>query len=232
AEEVVRVCERWLIHHGVAEENDFPDSNTEGSDLFSKSDLNSTPLFSLAQYGNVTGIADDATVESVKTPRKPGPNDVDLTARGQVNLFGSQESSVAESIFTGSNVSTAPNDSNFHEEFLLSRTSSIHRVKQKEHDVLDMAMQELSTTGSQLPPPEKKSNTTETAKSQPDKQVPDETNVSTNEVDSMIQEVRRTLRWYRQVPVWFWAVFAAGYILATFLAGILFALLLNLNAHR
>ncbi|MDO4587681.1 MAG: hypothetical protein Q4C95_10345, partial [Planctomycetia bacterium] len=35
--------------------------------------------------------------------------------------------------------------------------------------------------------------------------------------------------WYKEVPFWFWAVFAAGYVLATFLAGILFALLLNLN---
>ncbi|MDD3588009.1 MAG: serine/threonine-protein kinase, partial [Thermoguttaceae bacterium] len=99
AAEVVRVCERWLIHHGVAEENDFPDSNTEGSDLFTKSDLNSTPLFSLAQYGNVTGITDDATVESVKTPRKTGANEIDLGTGARVNLLGSQESSVAENIF-------------------------------------------------------------------------------------------------------------------------------------
>lgn len=35
--------------------------------------------------------------------------------------------------------------------------------------------------------------------------------------------------WYRKVPFWFWAVFLAGYVLATFLAGILFALLMNLN---
>ena len=35
--------------------------------------------------------------------------------------------------------------------------------------------------------------------------------------------------WYRKVPFWFWAVFVAGYVLATFLAGILFALLTNLQ---
>ena len=35
--------------------------------------------------------------------------------------------------------------------------------------------------------------------------------------------------WYRKVPFWFWAVFVAGYVLATFLAGILFALLTNMQ---
>ena len=37
------------------------------------------------------------------------------------------------------------------------------------------------------------------------------------------------LGWHRKVPFWFWAVFVTGYVLATFLAGILFALLMNLK---
>ncbi|MBR5626235.1 MAG: serine/threonine protein kinase [Thermoguttaceae bacterium] len=35
--------------------------------------------------------------------------------------------------------------------------------------------------------------------------------------------------WYKEIPIWFWAAFIAGYVLAIFLAGILFALLMTMS---
>lgn len=223
AAEVVRVFERWLIHHGMAEETDFPESNAEGSDLFSKSNLDSTPILNLDQYGNVTGIADYENVVNPYSHEQTVANVLDSGLRERVNLLGPQATSLEERIYSGSYDPSASDDSNFHDEYLLSRASSILRVN-KEHDVLDMAMQDLSTGTVQLQKASAVFEPLATVKTQPVKQPEDE-------VNSVIKEVRRTLRWYRQVPVWFWAVFAAGYILATFLAGILFALLLNLNTH-
>ena len=56
--------------------------------------------------------------------------------------------------------------------------------------------------------------------------------LSRNDVSKKPDEGKKKSReeaWYRKVPFWFWALTVTGYVLATFLAGILFALLLNLK---
>ncbi|MBR2586468.1 MAG: serine/threonine protein kinase [Thermoguttaceae bacterium] len=226
AQEVSEVLSRWLVKHGFASEHDFEGEFQlgAGDDALAddENDLISNELSYLRSGQSAINLAD--------TSWRAGDGS-EILSSGQkdaVNLFSSASGSASH-----------VGDSS--KELLLSRSvvSQSGRL-----DPLDLAMSEIQTGKEKLPEGAQKSDDPArplplhrrgptdrilTARNKQRAQNAARSGTAKQETKSEPTDGLFAGDWHKKVPFWFWAVFVAGYVLATFLAGILFALLLNLN---
>ncbi len=210
AHEVIEVLNSWLIHHGFMEE---PRASVSDDDLLGdQEDELISKEISYARHGG-------SSINLGDSDRHRLPNNSGIFSSANdysVNLLGSQSGLTEDDASTDS------------QEFLFSRNSRSSSIRAKV-DPLAEALDEIQTGRSSLPSSSVKVSDSHSVK------VPDAPRSSNNHPRS--ERVRRPskspseldFRWYHHVPVWFWAVFVGGYVLATFFAGILFALLTKLQ---
>lgn len=226
AAEVSEVLSRWLVKHGFASERDFEGEFQLGTGenvlADDENDLISNELSYLRSGQSAINLAD--------TSWRAGDGSEILSSGQQkdaVNLFGSGSGS-------GSHLG------NSTQELLLSRSVV---SKSGRLDPLDLAMSEIQTGKEKLPDGAQKGD--DSARQVPLHHRGPTDRILTARNKQRAKNAARAAKpdekksepagglfagdWHKKVPFWFWAVFVAGYVLATFLAGILFALLLNLN---
>ncbi|MDO5554183.1 MAG: serine/threonine-protein kinase [Planctomycetia bacterium] len=234
AAEVVKVMETWLIRHGMAEPSDFPANdhlkdNTVNKDIFGtppvEKEKESVPP---ENEGSATSWSDEMNRFRMLPP---GSNHSGVGNEAIVNLLGSGGSMVGDSSLVSSN-----------DDFLFSRRSMTTH-KEGDADFLSLAMSDMqkSTVSDSLTGPVPTTPVARTVSTLANRNVAtatrDEARVvappvptsNTKSAETPTSSTPWRRGWHREVPFWFWAVFVAGYVLATFLAGILFALLMNLK---
>ncbi|MBO7680654.1 MAG: serine/threonine protein kinase, partial [Thermoguttaceae bacterium] len=221
ASEVSEVLSRWLVKHGFASEHDFEGEFQLGAGD-DENDLISNELSYLRSGQSAIDLADTSW-------RGDGSEILTSGQKDAVNLFGSASGS-------GSHVGDSS------KEFLLSRT--VARSSER-LDPLDLAMSEIQTGKEKLPEGAQKSDDAARQQISLHRRGPTDRiltarnkqraqNAARSGAVKPGEEKTEPARglfagdWHKKVPFWFWAVFVAGYVLATFLAGILFALLLNI----
>lgn len=225
AAETAEVLSRWLVNHGFASEHDFSGEFQLGdnSDVIAggEGDLISNELSYLR--------SGQSAINLTEMPWGEGSEILSSGQKNTVNLFGSA-STTSGSEITGT-----------RKDLLLSGSVV---TSGKRLDPLDLAMSEIQAGGEKQAEGVRKSGDhgEESRSSGPlhHRGVSDRIIAARSKQRSRAG-VGKTGKeaesgsglfagdWPKKVPFWFWAVFVAGYVLATFLAGILFALLLNLS---
>ena len=216
--EVTDVLGRWLVHHGFSQPEELGLKASDGTE----------DEFSLASFSLV---GDPLNATGLGSRNDDIRNGVGIGSENMVNLFGSGS-------LVGQPEGTGAEDEFLQppgkEVFLSQRFSE----QSKKHiDPLELALDDIETG---------KHITRDAQQVQPVKVAPlmmtrtphadspaaaPPSGRPVRPVHPMANPGResREESWYHKVPLWFWAVFAAGYILAIFMGGILFALLMKLN---
>ncbi len=223
ANELIQVLQNWLIEYGFASRNDFPDPNLTAPIPMSEDDVraiegetssleldsfSSSSSFSILTDNNsrVGGMANSSGNSTIKRqiPRiEPG----DM-------LLSSEE--------TSKKSSSDPFNS------ILNDVLQEHTARQKNNSVFsnDKTPNHLESS--------KNSDTSKKIDNNPQlvhtTGVQQYKNMNQNSVSTLEEKTEEKERhWSTNIPIWFWALFASGYVLSIFLFGILFALLSRLG---
>lgn len=249
AQEIVQTMQSWLIRHGFASEKDFPDSVPEEDRPLSEEDLllqqagdlagnNQLGLKSNTEF-RTTFSSNWGSGSSAVLPANNKKSDKGHSSRldlskdegnGADNFFFSQKS-----ILPSSNVYDPTDLAMADIEPIRSKNDLSLSRKNKEDKKSDLPHSGHSVV-SRSSDTQNKTENRQVSRPNPDShsKKSKEHHPFFSGKDDPTQNYLSDLssppqHWSQMVPFWFWAIFVAGYILAFFFAGILFALLLKLS---